>query len=121
MQVRGELCVPPVPHLLPEGPAATAEASTRQPSIPHASQAAAAAVAAAALDATCSGPTLEQPAGPQTAEQWVEFLVSEMAKCQDMGDARTRAAGVLQHFERFVKARSKEDVSCSLECSILKA
>jgi hypothetical protein len=34
-----------------------------------------------------------------------------MAKCQDMGDARVRAAGVLQHFERFVKARSKDDVS----------
>mmetsp|Transcript_8576 Transcript_8576/g.21392 ORF Transcript_8576/g.21392 Transcript_8576/m.21392 type:complete len:116 (-) Transcript_8576:408-755(-) len=32
-----------------------------------------------------------------------------MAKCRDMGDARVRAAGVLQHFERFVKAQSKEE------------
>jgi hypothetical protein len=61
--------------------------------------------------ASCSSNTpSEEPAGPQSAEQWVEFLVAEMAKCRDMADARVRSAGVLQHFERFVKARNKDEV-----------
>lgn len=48
----------------------------------------------------------------------MEFLVSEMARCRDMGDARVRSAGVLQHFERFVKVRSKDEVGGVCVCCV---
>jgi hypothetical protein len=48
------------------------------------------------------------PTGPQTAEQWVDALVQEMAAAKDFTDARGRAAKMLQAFEQFVSARSKE-------------
>eukprot|EP00199_Chlamydomonas_sp_CCMP681_P006753 CAMPEP_0119104972 /NCGR_PEP_ID=MMETSP1180-20130426/3048_1 /TAXON_ID=3052 ORGANISM="Chlamydomonas cf sp, Strain CCMP681" /NCGR_SAMPLE_ID=MMETSP1180 /ASSEMBLY_ACC=CAM_ASM_000741 /LENGTH=282 /DNA_ID=CAMNT_0007089877 /DNA_START=245 /DNA_END=1093 /DNA_ORIENTATION=+ len=48
-------------------------------------------------------------AGPQTAEQWIDFLVSEMLASRDMGDARTRAASVLQHFEQFFKQQAAHE------------
>ncbi|KAF6259470.1 hypothetical protein COO60DRAFT_1294852 [Scenedesmus sp. NREL 46B-D3] len=48
------------------------------------------------------------PPGPQTAEQWVDALVQEMAAAKDFTDARGRAAKMLQSFEQFVSARSKE-------------
>lgn len=65
----------------------------------QAQQTAAAAAAAAA----------SQPV-PQTAEQWVDALVQEMAAAKDMGDARSRAGKLLQAFEQFVTARSKGEV-----------
>jgi hypothetical protein len=46
---------------------------------------------------------LDSAGGPQTAQQWVEHMVGEMLAAKDMGDARARAAGVLQRFERFTK------------------
>jgi hypothetical protein len=51
------------------------------------------------------------PAGPQTAEQWVDALVQEMAAAKDMEDARARAGKLLQAFEQFVTARNKAEVS----------
>lgn len=53
------------------------------------------------------------PAGPQTAEQWVDALVQEMAAAKDFADARTRAGKTLQAFEQFVTSRNKEQVSAS--------
>jgi uncharacterized phage infection (PIP) family protein YhgE len=50
----------------------------------------------------------QAPSGPQTAEQWVDALVQEMAAAKDFTDARGRAAKMLQAFEQFVSARSKE-------------
>lgn len=50
------------------------------------------------------------PGEPQTGEQWCDYLVSQMLPAKDMGDARTRAAHVLQNFERFIKQRQKEEV-----------
>ncbi|KAF5835697.1 hypothetical protein DUNSADRAFT_6976 [Dunaliella salina] len=93
------------------GHASHAGPSSQRPLHP---QSPSASPAAADDDGAGCGAFQEEPAGPQSAEQWVEFLVSEMAKCRDMGDARVRAAGVLQHFERFVKARSKEEARSKL-------
>jgi hypothetical protein len=50
----------------------------------------------------------QAPSGPQTAEQWVDALVQAMAAAKDFTDARGRAAKMLQAFEQFVSARSKE-------------
>ncbi|KAF8068413.1 hypothetical protein HT031_002102 [Scenedesmus sp. PABB004] len=49
-----------------------------------------------------------QAALPQTAEQWVDALVQEMAAAQDFADARGRAGKMLQAFEAFVSARAKD-------------
>eukprot|EP00878_Enallax_costatus_P011577 GHUV01012085.1.p1 GENE.GHUV01012085.1~~GHUV01012085.1.p1 ORF type:complete len:200 (+),score=67.03 GHUV01012085.1:587-1186(+) len=46
--------------------------------------------------------------GPQTAEQWVDALVQEMAAAKDFADARARAGKMLQAFEQFIAARSKQ-------------
>eukprot|EP00775_Hariotina_reticulata_P004554 gene4554-4806_t len=46
--------------------------------------------------------------GLQTAEQWVDAFVQEMAGAKDFSDARCRAAKMLQAFEQFVTARSKQ-------------
>jgi hypothetical protein len=43
--------------------------------------------------------------GPQTAEQWVDALVGEMAAASSIPDARGRAAKLLHAFERFVQDR----------------
>lgn len=51
------------------------------------------------------------PSGPQTAEQWVDALVQEMAAAKDMEGARSRAGKLLQAFEQFVTARNKAEVS----------
>eukprot|EP00882_Tetradesmus_deserticola_P005547 GHRQ01005841.1.p1 GENE.GHRQ01005841.1~~GHRQ01005841.1.p1 ORF type:complete len:207 (+),score=47.49 GHRQ01005841.1:273-893(+) len=48
------------------------------------------------------------PPGPQTAEQWVDAIVQEMAAAKDFTDARGRAAKMLQAFEQFIRERSKE-------------
>eukprot|EP00967_Tisochrysis_lutea_P005154 scaffold6116_cov21-Tisochrysis_lutea.AAC.1 len=96
------------PPLIFAGPASHAGPSCQRPIHPQAPTASSSS-AAADEDASGSSALQGEPVGPQSAEQWVEFLVSEMAKCRDMGDARVRAAGVLQHFERFVKAQSKEE------------
>lgn len=63
----------------------------------------------ASPQAGSSGTAATNPGEPQTAEQWIEYLVSEMLASKDMTDARTRAAHVLQHFERFVKQRHKDE------------
>ena len=60
----------------------------------------------------------EVPAGPQTGDQWIDYLVSEMAGARDMQDARVRGASVLQHFEKFVKARSKDEVCWRNTCTM---
>ena len=70
----------------------------------HQSQEAAAAATAAAAAAGA------QP-GPQTADQWIDALVQEMAAAKDFGDARLRAGKLLQAFEQFVSARNKAEVS----------
>jgi len=57
-------------------------------------------------------------AGPQSGEQWIDFLVAEMARCPDLTAARVRAGGVLQHFERFVKARSRDEVRWRPGCGL---
>jgi hypothetical protein len=51
------------------------------------------------------------PSGPQTAEQWIDALVQEMAAAKDMEDARSRAGKLLQAFEQFVTAPNKAEVS----------
>ena len=43
--------------------------------------------------------------GPQTAEQWVDALVGEMAAAASIPDARGRAGKVLHSFEQFVLSR----------------
>lgn len=42
-------------------------------------------------------------AGPKTGEQWVDYLVQEMAAAKDVDDARKRAGVVLQRFESSCK------------------
>lgn len=54
-----------------------------------------------------SAPVDNPAAGPQTAEQWVDALVQEMAAAKDFADARTRAGKMLQAFEQFISARNK--------------
>jgi hypothetical protein len=71
----------------------------------HAQQEAAAAAAAAAASSV-----------PQTADQWVDALVQEMATAKDVPDARNRAGKLLQAFEQFVTARSKAEVRPSSLC-----
>lgn len=73
---------------------ATAPENTQQA---HVQQAAAAAAAV--------------PSGPQTAEQWIDALVQEMAAAKDMEDARSRAGKLLQAFEQFVTARNKAEAA----------
>lgn len=68
----------------------------------HTAEAAAAAAAAAACQT-----------GPQTADQWVDALVQEMAAAKDFGDARNRAGKLLQAFEQFMSSRNKGEVSCA--------
>lgn len=93
---------------------ATAAADTPQRQ-EHAQHAAVAAAAAAS--------------GPQTADQWVDALVQEMATAKDIPDARSRAGKLLQAFEQFTTTRSKAEVgficllggqcsseSCCTEC-----
>lgn len=53
--------------------------------------------------------------GPQTAEQWVDALVQEMAAAKDFADARARAGKMLQAFEHFVAARSEQQVGLALQ------
>lgn len=85
---------------------------------------AAAAAAAAESEGSDLPSTSQNPEGPTTAEQWVDFLVGEMASARDMSDARGRAALVLQRFEAFVQRRVKLDeakkVELAKENAILK-
>jgi hypothetical protein len=67
----------------------------------HAQQAATAAAAAAAAAVA---------SGPQTADQWVDALVQEMATAKDIPDARSRAGKLLHAFEQFMASRSKAEV-----------
>jgi chromosome segregation ATPase len=79
----------------------------------HAQQAAAVAAAAAAAVAS----------GPQTADQWVDALVQEMATAKDIPDARSRAGKLLHAFEQFMTSRSKAEArleEVSRENAILK-
>jgi hypothetical protein len=75
------------------------------------------AAATSSTAAQCQPSEAPQPGEPQTAEQWIDVLVAEMLAARDMGDARARAASVLQHFERFVKQRHKNEVSERNDCS----
>jgi len=43
--------------------------------------------------------------GPQTADQWIDALVGEMAQATNIPDARGRAGKLLHAFEQFVSAR----------------
>lgn len=52
-----------------------------------------------------SAPPPEQPAGPQTADEWTDALVAEMAAARDLPDAKARAAKALTAFEQFVTTR----------------
>lgn len=58
-------------------------------------------------DAGTGAPT---PSGPQTAEQWVEYLVGQLVGAADMQVAKQKAASVLQQFEAFVQAYTKQQV-----------
>jgi len=49
-------------------------------------------------------PAAPERAGPQTAEQWTDALVAEMAAAKDVPDAKARAAKALTAFEQFVTA-----------------
>jgi hypothetical protein len=71
-------------------------------------QAAAAPAEAASTAAVAAAAAAPDPSVPQTAEQWVDALVQEMAAAKDFADARSRAAKLLQAFEAFVSARSKD-------------
>jgi hypothetical protein len=101
----------------------------------QAQQAAAAAQPAAAAAAAPGHPQQQaaedqQPtaqaataAGPQTADQWVDALVQEMAAAKDMGDARSRAGKLLQAFEQFVVAHTAKEVRvavCDMRWRLLK-
>lgn len=78
----------------------------------HPSSAAAAATNGNAGDAQAQQQQQGAAAcGPQTADQWVDVLVQEMAAAKDFSDARGRAGKLLQAFEQFVTARSKDQVS----------
>jgi hypothetical protein len=65
------------------------------------------------------GQQQQVPAGPQTADQWVDALVQEMAAAKDFTDARGRATKMLQAFEQFVSARSKEVSTVALHVHVL--
>lgn len=54
------------------------------------------------------------PAGPQTADDWVEALVVEMAAAKDIPDAKLRATKVLHAFEQFMSKRMKKDAGADL-------
>lgn len=53
----------------------------------------------------------------QTAGDWVDFLVQEMAVSRSVDDARARAAGVLQRFEAFVSKRVAADAAAGADSS----
>lgn len=72
----------------------------------QAQQAAAAAAAAAVAS------------GPQTADQWVDALVQEMASAKDMSDARSRAGKLLHAFEQFMTSRSKAEVGSDKDADV---
>lgn len=55
-----------------------------------------------------AGAAAADTAVPQTADQWVDALVQEMAAAKDFTDARGRAGKLLQAFEQFVTARNKD-------------
>mmetsp|Transcript_26062 Transcript_26062/g.56904 ORF Transcript_26062/g.56904 Transcript_26062/m.56904 type:complete len:269 (+) Transcript_26062:184-990(+) len=62
-------------------------------------------------------PSTSQPSNTEplaTAEQWVEFLVQEMAAAKDLQDARSRAGSVLQRFEKFMSTKAEEKNSIVL-------
>ncbi|EFN57660.1 hypothetical protein CHLNCDRAFT_142806 [Chlorella variabilis] len=48
---------------------------------------------------------------PKSAEEWVDFVVHEMAAAKDMADARARASKVLQAFEQAAVQHSKHQGS----------
>lgn len=50
--------------------------------------------------------------GPQTAEQWVDSLVQEMAAAADFADARARAGKLLHSFEQFTMSRKEQVCAC---------
>jgi Parathyroid hormone family len=54
------------------------------------------------------------PAGPQTADQWVDYLVQELARSSSIPDAKMKAATVLQRFEGFVTELVKKQVNFSI-------
>lgn len=51
------------------------------------------------------GPPGQADSPPETAEHWVDGLVSQMSSASDVGDARQRAGAFLQAFEQFVMSR----------------
>ncbi|KAG2491546.1 hypothetical protein HYH03_010117 [Edaphochlamys debaryana] len=101
---------PPPANARTEGPAGTPSASAPGVGTPGpSSDAAAAAAAAAASEAEAAAAA----SGPQTAEQWVEVLVAEMAAASDLTNARQRAAGFLRQFEAFVARLTRQQVEAS--------
>lgn len=53
----------------------------------------------------------DQLRGPQSAEEWIDALVTEMSAAADVPDARQRAARVLQAFESSTRSRVAEESS----------
>lgn len=58
---------------------------------------------------------------PKSAEEWVDFVVHEMAAAKDMADARARASKVLQAFEQAAVQHSKHQVRWLLGCEVVSA
>jgi len=91
----------------PEGSAAAAEVVEK------------AATAVADNTATVATPTRpEAPASretaaeeglPKTAEEWVDTVVQEMSQSRDLDDARSRAAQLLEAFERMAKGAAMQE------------
>lgn len=75
--------------------------------------------------AAADGVSAPTAPGLQTADQWVDALVQEMAAAKDFADARGRAGKMLQAFEQFVSTRSKEQVwpaaQFLLQCPLITA
>lgn len=92
---------------LVSAPAAAAAVTVHAAPEQHQPAVVAATTEAAGAAAVAAGAAAS---GLQTAEQWVDALVSEMAAAKDLGDARDRAAKLLQAFEAFVSARVKAQV-----------
>jgi hypothetical protein len=68
-----------------------------------------------------SGGTSAGALGPQTGEQWIDYLITEMAAATGMADARLRAARVLQSFESFTKsgaAKEADDLKAKLTAAL---
>ena len=57
-----------------------------------------------------AGPSGAANGHPQSADEWVDLVVREMAAATDMADARARASKVLQAFEQVAVQHAKSQV-----------